>query len=124
LLKENLEALNMQIKYLHKNVYKLSRYSLFQEKLEHYRQRYEKPVKDWAKLKREGNSDVIAQEFSGISRASYFRYKARLKDLAEGIHPPTRRPRTLRSPTGEKLKSNWSCVYAVKIPPTAKTKLP
>jgi putative transposase len=88
----------MQIHYLHKNVYKLSGYSLSQEKLEHYRQRYEKPVKAWDKLKREGNSDVIAQEFSGISRASYFRYKARLRDLAEGTLPPTRRPRSLRKP--------------------------
>ena len=63
----------MQIKYLHKNVYKLSNYALSQEKYETYRKKYEEPVKKWEKLKKQGCNDLIASEFSGISRATYFR---------------------------------------------------
>lgn len=88
----------MQIKALHKNIYRLSRYTLSQQKLEHYRKRYESTVKKWEKLKKAGNHDKIAQEFSGISRATYFRNKARLQSLAKGSLPPTKKPKTSRKP--------------------------
>ena len=64
----------MQIRGLHKNIYKLSSYALSQEKCDEYRKKYEKPVRDWNKLKDEGVSDRACQEILGISRATFFRY--------------------------------------------------
>lgn len=88
----------MQIIGLHKNIYKLSSYTLSQEKLESYRKKYAKPVKIWKKLKSEGVSDQICQEFSSISRSTYYRYKACLVDLAKGMLPPSKKPKSLRKP--------------------------
>lgn len=88
----------MQIIGLHKNIYKLSSYTLSQEKLETYRKKYEKPVKIWKKLKSEGVSDQICQEFSSISRSTYYRYKAHLVGLTKGILPPSKKPKSLRKP--------------------------
>jgi putative transposase len=88
----------MQIKGLHKNIYKLSSYALSQEKLDAYRKKYEKPVNQWEKLKSEGVSDRTCQEIIGISRANYYRHKSKLKDLAKGIIPPSKKPKSLRKP--------------------------
>ena len=88
----------MQIRGLHKNIYKLSSYALSQEKCDEYRKKYEKPVRDWEKLKSEGVSDPSCQEILGISRATFFRYKKTLAELSKGILPPSKRPHTLRKP--------------------------
>jgi putative transposase len=88
----------MQIKGLHTNIYNLSSYALSQEKLETHRKKYEKQVKQWEKLKSEGVSDRTCQEIIGISRANYFRYKSKLKNLAKGIIPPSKKPKSLRKP--------------------------
>lgn len=88
----------MQIKGLHKNIYKLSSYALSQEKLDVYRKKYEKQVKHWKKLKSEGVSDKTCQEVVGMSKATYYRYKALLLDLNNGILPPSKKPKSLRKP--------------------------
>ena len=88
----------MQIKGLHKNIYKLSSYALSQEKLETHRKKYEKPVRLWKKLKSEGISDETCQEIVGISRAQYYRNKNRLEALEKGILPPLKKPKSLRKP--------------------------
>ncbi len=88
----------MQIKGLHKNIYKLASYSLSQEKLEVHRKEYEKSVKLWEKLKSEGVSDTTCQETLGFSRATYYRYKAHPSQLRKGILPPTRKPKIHRKP--------------------------
>ena len=88
----------MQIKGLHKNIYKLSSYALSQEKLETHRKKYEKQVKQWKRLKTEGVSDKTCHEIVGISKATYYRYKARLAELSKGILPPSKRPKALRKP--------------------------
>lgn len=82
----------MQIKGLHKNIYKLARYSLSQEKLEEHRKLYEYSVKLWDKLKSEGVSDRTCVQATQISRATYYRYKAKLAALQKGILPLSRRP--------------------------------
>ena len=64
----------MQLFGLHKNICKLANYSLRAESKNKYRHLYEEPVLRWSKLKQEGVSDKVAQEFCGFSRASYFRY--------------------------------------------------
>ena len=88
----------MQIKGLHKNIYKLSSYSLSQEKLELQRKKYEKPVSGWQKLKAEGVSDETCQAILGISRATYYRYKGHLDGLTKGILPPSKKPKNMRKP--------------------------
>lgn len=88
----------MQIKFLHKNVYKLYAYARTQECLDAYRQKYEKMVRHWNALKAEGVSDVKCQHFTGISRATYYRYKARLRQLECGRLPPSKRPKKLNKP--------------------------
>ena len=88
----------MQIKGLHKNIYKLYAYARTQECLQVYRQHYADSVKKWQQLKQEGVSDKLCQEFVGISRASYFRAKKLLKDLDHGKIPPSKRPKVINKP--------------------------
>lgn len=113
----------MQIKYLHKNIYKLSSYALSQEKLEIHRKKYEKPVKAWRKLKVEGVSDQTCQEIIGISRATYYRYKEHLYELSKEILPPSKRPKLCASLSGVNQKCNSSFVFAGKIQPMERLKL-
>lgn len=88
----------MQIKYLHKNVYKLYAYSRTQECLDVYRKKYEDKVQRWKKLRSEGVSIETAQEILGFSRATYYRTKKILKDLEKGISPPSKRPKKVNKP--------------------------
>lgn len=86
----------MQISYLHKNIYKLYKYSKPQEFLEVHHQKYEDPVHKWERLKEQGVEEPVIASFAGISRATYYRYKRVLKKLIQGILPPTQRPKSLR----------------------------
>lgn len=92
-----------------KNIYKLLDYPLSQEKCELHRKRFEESVRKWEKTKKEGCTNAFAAEFSGISRASYFRYKAKLLRLSKGIPLLTKRPKTLRKPLwGERINNSFS----------------
>lgn len=88
----------MRIKRLHKNIYTLSQYALSQEKLEEHRTRYEGPVKRWEAAQKQGCDDDFCRDHSGISRATYCRYKKKLKQLSKGEFPPSKRPKRLRKP--------------------------
>lgn len=88
----------MQIKSLHKNVYKLYGYARTQECLEAYRQKYQEGVRKWEKLKHEGVSDRICEEIVGMSRATYYRNRKILKNLEKGILPPSKRPKSVNKP--------------------------
>lgn len=88
----------MQIKYLHKNVYKLYAYSRTQECLDEYRKQYEEKVRRWEKLSSEGVSVKTIQEILGFSRATYFRMKKILKNLEKGIAPPSKKPKKVNKP--------------------------
>ena len=88
----------MQIKGLHKNIYKLYSYARTQECLDVYRQKYVSQVRKWEKLKAGGLSDKLCQEFVGISRASFYRSKKMLDDLNKGIIPPSKRPQKINKP--------------------------
>jgi transposase len=92
----NQKGLFMQIKGLHKNIYKLADYALSQEKCEQHRKQYESFVWKWRKLKKSHLSDKVCQEIVGISRATYYRYERHLKKLTKGIPLPSRRPKTFR----------------------------
>lgn len=88
----------MQIKSLHKNIYKLYRYARTQECLDAYRNKHEAVVRQWDNLKAEGVSDQKCAEFTGISRSSYYRYKRVLRRLDRGITPPCKRPNKCNKP--------------------------
>lgn len=88
----------MQIKYLHKNIYRLYSYARTQESLDKYREKYQLIVNKWEKLKSEGVSDALCQEFVGVSRATYYRAKAKLSDLAKNIIPPSKKPKRVNKP--------------------------
>lgn len=97
----------MQIKGLHKNIYRLSSYALSQEKLEAHRSKYEKQVSQWKRLKSEGVCDKTCQEVVGISKATYHRYQKRLQGIAKGILPPSKKPLSARKPLwGESEKQH------------------
>jgi len=86
----------MQIKYLHKNLYKLNRYfsRVFSEKKSN--DRCAELVKHWQMLRKEGVSETVCQQTLGISRGSYYRYKGRMKQNRPAI--ASRRPKRLRQP--------------------------
>lgn len=88
----------MQIRGLHKNIYRLYAYARTQECLDAYRAAYLEPVRTWQRLKAENVSDPTCQEITGISRATYYRHKKILKDLDNGILPPSKRPRHVNQP--------------------------
>lgn len=88
----------MQIRGLHKNIYKLNRYTVSQEKCDQLRQLYEIPVRKWQKLRQDGVSEVLCAATLGMSRATYYRYQRLLCNLGKGLLPPTRRPKTFRKP--------------------------
>ena len=56
----------MQIRGLHKTVYRLYAYARTQECLDAYRQRYEGKVRDWESLKAEGVGDADVGNLSGF----------------------------------------------------------
>lgn len=88
----------MQIKRLHKNIYRLYSYSRTQECLDAYRQKYECIVTKWEKLKSEGVSDKLCAEFVGFSKSTYYRAKDNLETLKNGILPPSKKPRRVNKP--------------------------
>lgn len=86
----------MQFFGLHKNIYRLAGYALTQEKRDSHRIRFEGAVKRWEWSRERSRDSEINGAVSGISRATYYRYKARLRDIDKGILPPTKRPKTIR----------------------------
>lgn len=95
----------MQIKALHKNIYKLYGYARTQECLDAYRRFHKERGAGWQALKREGVSDATCQAVTGVSRSSYYRSQAALKRLAAGKLPPSKaRKRQNRRQWGEAQK--------------------
>lgn len=92
----------MQIKALHKNVYRLYAWARTQETLAAHRARYQQRVMLWPRCKAKGLSDADCADLCGFSRASYFRAKAMLALLAKGKAPPSKaRKRQNRPKWGE-----------------------
>ncbi len=90
----------MQIKGLHKNIYKLYGYACTQECLGIYQKKYTDQVHLWEKLRKEGVREKTLQGVVGMSRATYYRHKKILPDLEHGKTPPSKRPQKLN-------KSRW-----------------
>ena len=95
----------MQIKCLPKNVYRFYAWSRSQDCLDAYRREIEDSVRAWESLRAEGVSEAKCAVFTGISRASYYRRRARLKRLSQGEIPPCKVPRRRHKPRrGEREK--------------------
>lgn len=88
----------MQIKSHHKNIYKLYSWARTQESQEHFRKSRQDKINQWETLKREGVSDETCKKFTGISRATYYRYKKDINKLNQGFPPPSKRPKRLNKP--------------------------
>ena len=88
----------MQIKGLHKNIYRLYAYARTQECLDVYRKKYAQGVAAWKKYLDLGLDPKHIKDIAGISRATYYRHKKILADLDRGISPPAKRPRRLNKP--------------------------
>ena len=78
----------MQIKALHKNIYKLYAYARTQESVDALRQHHSDRVKRWKTLKTEGPGDAACTRVSGVARASYYRSCQLLAQIERGIVPP------------------------------------
>ena len=95
----------MQIKCLPKTVYRFYAWSRSQDCLDAYRREIEDSVRAWESLRAEGVSEAKCAVFTGISRASYYRRRARLKRLSHGEIPPSKAPRRRNKPRwGEREK--------------------
>lgn len=89
----------------HHNIYKTDLYVRTEKKMFTCAKGvFEKYIKfsaniiDWETLKNEGNSLKVCQQFSGISRATYYRRKATLRDLESGKVLPSKRPKNVNQP--------------------------
>ena len=82
----------MQIKNLPRNLYRFYAWSKSQECLDAYRRKMEDSVQHWESLRAEGVSEAKCAEFVGISRATFYRHRARLEELKRGIVPPSKAP--------------------------------
>jgi len=69
----------MQIVGLHRNIYKLSAYTVRQESLLVAEQLRYKQLGDWEMLKKNGVSDTDSAKITGISRASFYRRRKAIK---------------------------------------------
>ena len=95
----------MKIKGLSTGFYKLYGYARKQECIEAYRQKYKSIVDKWDALKLAGADEKKIPEFVGYSRATYYRAKKILSNLALGKIPPSKRPKHVNKPKwGEKEK--------------------
>ena len=86
----------MIILSLPKVLYKFYAYARTQECLDAYRLTYEDAVNTYQLLKDAGNDLQTCHVLSGISRATFYRYKKILNDLKHGITPPSKRPKNVR----------------------------
>ena len=99
----------MQIKCLPRNVYRFYAWARSQECLDEHRRTLEASVRHWESLRAEGVSEAKCAEFVGISRATYYRRRARHKALARGVLPPSKAPkRRNKTPLGGARKAACS----------------
>ena len=95
----------MQIKNLPKNLYHFYAWARSQECLDAYRKKIEEPVRMWESLRAEGVSNDKCAIFTGISRATFYRYRASLQALLRGEVPPSKAPKKRNKPRwGEREK--------------------
>lgn len=102
----------MQIVGLHRNIYKLSAYTIRQESLQMAEKLRYKQLGDWETLKKNGVSDADVARITGISRASFYRRKKAIKTYGiQAVAKKSCRPKRLRtSKISDELKQLVLCL--------------
>ena len=88
----------MQIIHFPKNIYRFYAYARTQECLDAYRMEIEDSVRKWEELRADGLSEAKCAKHTGISKATYYRRRARLEALNSGEPPPSKAPRRRNKP--------------------------
>jgi len=88
----------MQLKGMHKGIYTLYSYASKHLYVKARREKHQKTVKQWDRLKSTGMDSKYLPEYSGCSRATYYRAKKRLKEIESGKFPASKRPKHLNKP--------------------------
>lgn len=87
----------MQIRRLHRNIYKAASMGLSIEINNHQAEERRKILGDWELLKKRGLPDHEIQTITGISRATYYRRKVRLRIYGvQGLKNLSKRPKRTR----------------------------
>lgn len=87
----------MQIRGLHRNIYKAANYALSIEINDKQAEQRRKVLGDWDLLKAKGLSDKEISQITGMSRATYYRRKKRLKEYGlPGLINFSKRPKKVR----------------------------
>lgn len=95
----------MQIKYLQNKFYQASKLAYKIELSEEVRKKQEelqKPllekIQPYELLKSKKVDRKTIERITGISQATYYRYKKKIQCIDKGIYPPSKRPKRLRKP--------------------------
>lgn len=81
-----------------KQIFQLYKLARSKQCLEAYKNLYTDCVNKYQLSHDSGADPKTCQALSGISRATYYRYKKILKDLEDGILPPSKTPKKLNKP--------------------------
>jgi len=88
----------MQILYLHKSIYKLKRIASPEENFDPKILLIKDQVETWKKLKSHNVPEAEIVKITGISRASFYRYKKSIDSFGlKGLEKSSRRPKSIRT---------------------------
>ena len=103
----------MQIKYLHKSVYKLYNYSCKQFLLSDQLEKRKKCLGDWELLKARKLPESEISKITGVSRATYYRRKRSLRIYGfRGLQNKSTRPQKVRQ--SAILKSTIDLIFSLR----------
>jgi putative transposase len=87
----------MQIKYLHKSIYRLYKHCCKHELISEEIERRKKYLNDWEILKKRKVPDKEIAEITGMSRATFYRRKRAIKEYGlRGLESKSKRPHKVR----------------------------
>jgi DNA-binding MarR family transcriptional regulator len=102
----------MQIRYLHKNIYKLYSYAKKQECWDYYEKLYKESLELYEKCQEDDTCSELRKKLGVVSRATYFRRKKILSDIKRGISPPSKRPQKVNQP--RYTKEQIDCILKLR----------
>lgn len=114
----------MQIRGLHKNIYRLERYARTQELLSDVAARRQKLLGDWDSLKARRVPDTTIAKVTGISRATYYRRAKALRTYGlKGLEKRSKRPHKTRQSQIPKAAHRLILMLRMKNPTYGKAKI-
>lgn len=104
----------MQMFGLHKNIYRLARYTSTQELLDKQTEERKKLLGDWELLKKRCVPDSEIARITGISRATFYRRKKAISNYGiAGLIKKTTKPKTFR--TSKIPKANIDLILKLRL---------